>query len=209
MFNFFAAGRNRELLKNAKPDDLIAIGYYTPNKGDVPTQPQVRAIKVKDFLAGVPEAIDKNDQVLELGGEGDELRLSGGTNNGTPIPDSTIPISSLKPALGIIAETNVRAEFNVVSSETVLNNDIGLKFLGNLGVNVIRGGVGLYTIEWDEGVITNPNALQVIISSAGAPGFAQAYVTNYSDTGVGIKVADLNGSPLDGAIFEIAIKYFG
>lgn len=159
----------------------------------------------------VPESLatDTNNQTLEIGGEGDELALKNGSLNGTPVPDSVIPISSLKPALGIIAETNIRATFNVVPSEVILNNDIGLKVFGNPGVNVIRGGVGNYSLEWDEGVITNPHALQVIISSSGAAGFAQAYVTTYTTTGVGIKVADLNGSPLDGGIFEIAIKYFG
>jgi hypothetical protein len=160
----------------------------------------------------VPESLatDTNNQTLEIGGEFEnELVLAGGSLNGAPVPDSAIPISSLKPALGIIAETNIRATFNVVPSEVILNNDIGLKVFGNPGVNVIRGGVGNYSLEWDEGVITNPSALQVIISSSGAAGFAQAYVTIYTTTGVSIKVADLNGSPLDGGIFEIAIKYFG
>ena len=93
MINFFAAGRNRELLKNAKPDDLIIIGYYTPNKGNVPTQPQIRAIKVKDFLAGAFGDVDA--QVLEIGGEGDELVLTGGSIDGVPIPDSVIPMEQI------------------------------------------------------------------------------------------------------------------
>jgi hypothetical protein len=45
----------------------------------------------------VPESLatDKNNQILEIGGEGDELVLIGGSLNGASIPDSVIPLEQL------------------------------------------------------------------------------------------------------------------
>jgi hypothetical protein len=45
----------------------------------------------------VPESLatDKNNQILEIGGEGDELTLKNGSFNGAPVPDSVIPIEQI------------------------------------------------------------------------------------------------------------------
>ncbi len=97
---------------------------------------------------------------------------------------------------------NVRGYFDVVPSIVEeINNTLGLT-----SVNIIRDGVGLYTLEWNE-ELTNTRKMQMFIDTNS---FGVASVTTYLGTGVGLKFTDFTGTPVDPrGNYELKLEYYG
>jgi hypothetical protein len=152
--NFLNLIDTRRLKTTPEPTDVIPLG--TPDRkfdgGYKPTFIQYEDL-ANSILSQLPPSTDANDQKLVIGGEGDELRLRDGTLNGTPVPDSIIPISNIAAGMSFedmgdtpeysgnslkalrinAAETGVEAYTIPLPEDTNTMNYPGVAFVGPFG----------------------------------------------------------------------------
>ena len=87
--------------------------YYRCNVGHIASENFASDTANWEIIAG--SGIDTNDQSLSLDGDGTTLRLSNGSNGGSPVPDKTVDLSSfvnaaqrsgkvLKTAFAVVGE---------------------------------------------------------------------------------------------------------
>jgi hypothetical protein len=88
-FNSFIPKNKRDT--KLKDEDLIAFGRRDPRFFNNYKPVAIKFGDLKKIVGG--SAGDANNQILTIEGEGDELVLSNGTLDGTPIPDSVIDMN--------------------------------------------------------------------------------------------------------------------
>lgn len=93
--NFLSIFTKGRLKKTLNDSDIIPIGTRDPKFGGGYKPTAARFDLLKNKILESVSTEDRNNQTLEIAGEGDELALRNGSLNGTPVPDSVIPMEQI------------------------------------------------------------------------------------------------------------------